>query len=235
MPQGKPDAKVLGLVWNTKDDLLKYKVEVEMCETQQPKSTKRKILSQVARIYDPIDLAAPYLVSAKISLQDVWQKRFDWDDELSPSEQTKWSAYFKEMEQLSQTSVERCLYPEIATDCSAMEFIQTLRRFFSIHEHPAEILSNNGTQFVALTELRQMTQRAHKRVLKDYCAERGVQWKFITQQCPFRTDAWREVKSCKLALKKAVGEHVLTPLVFELFNHALNHCRSFSKININVL
>ena len=111
VPQGKPDAKVLGLVWNTKDDLVKYKVEVEMCKTQQPKFTKRKILSQVARIYDPIGFAAPYLVRAKIGLQELWQKGLDWDDELSPSDQTKWSAYFNEMEQLSQTSVERCLCP----------------------------------------------------------------------------------------------------------------------------
>ena len=55
---------MLGLVWNNKDDVLKYKVEVKV--SQQSKLTKRNICSQVARIYDPIGFAAPYLVRAKI-------------------------------------------------------------------------------------------------------------------------------------------------------------------------
>ena len=111
----------------------------------------------------------------------------------------------------------RAVHLEVATDCSAMEFIQTLRRFFAIPGYPAEILSDNGTQFVgALTDLRQMIQGVDKKVLKDYCAERGVQWKFITPAAPHQNGcAEALVKSCKLALKKAVGEHVLTP--FELY------------------
>ena len=73
VPQGKQDAKVLGMVWNyNKDDVLKYKVEVPKHDTQQPKFTKRNVLSQVARIYDPIGFAAPYLVRAKIGLQELW-------------------------------------------------------------------------------------------------------------------------------------------------------------------
>ena len=52
--QGKQDEKGLGRVWNNKDDVLKYKVEVKANKTQQPKFTKRSILSQVARTYDPI-------------------------------------------------------------------------------------------------------------------------------------------------------------------------------------
>ena len=38
VPQGKQDAKVLGLVWNNKGDVLKYKVGVKV--SQQPKLTK---------------------------------------------------------------------------------------------------------------------------------------------------------------------------------------------------
>ena len=85
---------MLGLVWNNKDDVLKYKVEAKV--SQQSKLTKRNILSQVARIYDPIGFAAPYLVRAKIGLQDLWKEGLDWDDELSPSVQTKWQVYFTE-------------------------------------------------------------------------------------------------------------------------------------------
>ena len=107
VPQGKQDAKVLGLDWNNKDDVLKYKVEVKV--SQQSKLTKRNILSQVARIYDPIGFAAPYLVRAKIGLQDLWKEGLVWDDELSPNVERKWQAYFTEMQQLN--SVYRCICP----------------------------------------------------------------------------------------------------------------------------
>ena len=109
VPQGKQDAKVLGLAWNNKDDVLKYKVEVKV--SQQSKLTKRNILSQVARIYDPIGFAAPSLVRAKIGLQDLWKEGLDWDDELSPNVETKWQAYFTKMQQLNSVWLDRCICP----------------------------------------------------------------------------------------------------------------------------
>ena len=59
-----------------------------------------------------------------------------------------------------------------------------------------------------------MIQGVDKKTVKDYCAERGIQlWKFITPAEPHQNGcAEALVKSCKRALKKAVGEHVLTPL-----------------------
>ena len=93
-----------------------------------------------------------------------------------------------------------------------MEFIQTLQRFFAIHGYPAEILSDNGTQFVgALTDLHQMIQGVDKKVLKDYCAERGVQWRFIIPSAPRTSE-----RMCRgVSEKLQIGEHVLTP--FELY------------------
>lgn len=37
---------------------------------------------------------------------------------------------------------------ELAVDCSTMEFMQVLRRFFSIRGYPAVMLSDNGSQMV---------------------------------------------------------------------------------------
>ena len=111
----------------------------------------------------------------------------------------------------------RAVHLEIVTDCSAREFIQTLRRFFSIRGYPEMIMSDNGTQFVgALTDLKKMLQETGKKILQEYCVDKGVQWKFITPAAPHQNGtAEALVKSCKLALKKATGEHVLTP--FELY------------------
>jgi transposase InsO family protein len=52
--------------------------------------------------------------------------------------------------------------------------------------------------------------------LQEYCAEKGVDWKFITPAAPHHNGCAESlVKSCKLALKKSIGEQILMP--FELY------------------
>ena len=40
---------------------------------------KRKILSQTAQLFDPIGYTAPVVIRAKIGLQKLWQKGYEWD------------------------------------------------------------------------------------------------------------------------------------------------------------
>eukprot|EP00057_Strongylocentrotus_purpuratus_P008606 XP_011663080.1 PREDICTED: uncharacterized protein LOC100889075 [Strongylocentrotus purpuratus] len=108
----------------------------------------------------------------------------------------------------------RAVHLEMATDCSTMEFLQALRRFIAVRGQPAQFLSDNGTQFVgAERELREMVRGWSERELKDFCAEKRVVWKFVTPGAPHQNGcAEAMVKSCKFALKRAIGEQVLTPL-----------------------
>ena len=79
------------------------------------------------------------------------------------------------------------------------------------------MLSDNGTQMVgAARELRAMIEGWNKEDLRNFCAERGINWKFTTPAAPHQNGcAEALVKSCKAAMKKAIGEQVLTP--FELY------------------
>ena len=111
LPLSQTEAKVLGVSWNCKDDILKYKFEIDAVKSSSTELTKRKILSQIARIYDPIGFTAPFLVKAKINLQQLWEEGFDWDDKLPGNLQKKWLSYFTEMKQLNGVSFERCICP----------------------------------------------------------------------------------------------------------------------------
>ena len=70
VPQDETEAKVLGVWWNCKEDVLRYKFEIEAVKSYL---TKREILRQIARIYDPIGFVSPFLVRAKIKLQELWE------------------------------------------------------------------------------------------------------------------------------------------------------------------
>ena len=116
VPQSQTEAKVLGISWNCIEDVLKYKFEIEAVKSCLTDLTKRKILSQIARIYDPIGFVSPFLIRGKIKLQELWEEGVDWDDELPPSIQETWSSYFQEMQQLNGISFERCICPRNVVD-----------------------------------------------------------------------------------------------------------------------
>jgi transposase InsO family protein len=77
------------------------------------------------------------------------------------------------------------------------------------------MLSDNGTQLVgAERELAKMIQGWDVKKLKEYAADKGMEWKFISPNAPHQNGCAESlVKSCKLALKQAMGD-LLTP--FEL-------------------
>ena len=106
----------------------------------------------------------------------------------------------------------RAVHVEMAVDCSTMDFLQVLRRFFAIHGYPKRIISDNGTQLVgAVAELRKMIRGWDVTKLCDFSAERGIEWNFIAPGAPHQNGyAESLVKSVKIALKKAIGDR-LTP------------------------
>ncbi|XP_062717012.1 uncharacterized protein LOC134292166 [Aedes albopictus] len=73
--------KTLGLLWNPVEDELVFRVQLP----EKPKDglTKRQILSEVARLFDPLGLLGPAIVIAKIVMQELWKQGFNWDDPVS--------------------------------------------------------------------------------------------------------------------------------------------------------
>ncbi len=79
----------------------------------------------------------------------------------------------------------RAVHLELAVDCSTMNFLQVLRRFFAVRGYPKCMISDNGTQLVgAVTELRKWIKRLDTKTLREFSAEKGMEWKFITPGAP---------------------------------------------------
>lgn len=116
------EEKVLGTLWNFRTDEFYFRVRTELLKLDDSlnpvplKMTKRMILSQVARIYDPIGFAAAFIIRAKIGLQNLWQLGLNWDDEVPVAVQDQWISLFKEMKELNNVSFERCLTADKAVD-----------------------------------------------------------------------------------------------------------------------
>ena len=81
------------------------------------KLTKRSLLSQIARIYDPVGFAAAFLTRAMIGMQALWQTGVDWDEEPPLAVRyTEWIELLKEMKELSKITFQRRLCCANATE-----------------------------------------------------------------------------------------------------------------------
>ncbi|XP_062556861.1 uncharacterized protein LOC134221689 [Armigeres subalbatus] len=52
--------------------------------------TKQIVLSDIAHLFDPLGLAGPVLVQAKLFLQDLWRDGCDWKEPLNENRQHQW-------------------------------------------------------------------------------------------------------------------------------------------------
>ncbi|XP_011858289.1 PREDICTED: uncharacterized protein LOC105555857 [Vollenhovia emeryi] len=84
--------KTLGLLWNSDQDVLQYKITV----TNKQKMSKRNILSQIASIYDPLGLIRPILITAKITMQQLWKIKLGWDETVPDEISRAWTNYYHE-------------------------------------------------------------------------------------------------------------------------------------------
>lgn len=111
----------------------------------------------------------------------------------------------------------RAVHLEMATDASTDEFVLVLRRFFAIRGFPYFILSDNGTQIVGAERMVQdMIKDWNKQKIAEFYANKGTRWQFTTPLTPHQNGcAETLVKTCKRALKHAVGYQMLTS--FELY------------------
>nr|XP_049703740.1 uncharacterized protein LOC110383544 [Helicoverpa armigera] len=96
--------KVLGLSWNRKEDNFEYVVNLP-----EPKYlvTKRQVLSEVAKLYDPLGWIAPVVVNAKILIQKLWKSGLEWDDSLTNDLKVEWLKYREELIDLKNLKIPR--------------------------------------------------------------------------------------------------------------------------------
>ena len=80
--------------------------------------TKRIILSQVNSIYDPLGLAGPFTVRAKILLRQLWgmEEKLNWDDPIPDKYTRDWKQFCQDLLEMNDVKFKRCLMPENAID-----------------------------------------------------------------------------------------------------------------------
>ncbi|XP_055623373.1 uncharacterized protein LOC129766803 [Toxorhynchites rutilus septentrionalis] len=79
--------KTLGLVWELSTDTFQFSTPKWASATF---ITKRSVLSDVSRLFDPLGLVGPVIVQAKIFIQELWKQQCGWDEPLPAELQDQW-------------------------------------------------------------------------------------------------------------------------------------------------
>ena len=98
--------RALGVQWHVASDTFRFKITIK----DRP-PTRRGILSTVSSVYDPLGFIAPFVLPAKILLQDLCRKGLGWDDKIPEEELKRWESWLEELPTLEQFCVERCFKP----------------------------------------------------------------------------------------------------------------------------
>lgn len=95
-------ASVLGCRWDPAMDT----IGVKLPKLDVP-PTKRGVLKQTAAVYDVIGILAPFVLLAKVLVQKLWQRKCDWDDQLTEGELQTWKLWQSELQLIESISIPR--------------------------------------------------------------------------------------------------------------------------------
>ncbi|XP_044760883.1 uncharacterized protein LOC123318338 [Coccinella septempunctata] len=97
-------SSVLGLKWDPLNDILQFSVENINLNKNV---TKRTILSNSAKLFDPLGLLSPCTIVPKIILQKLWQSKLGWDDPVDDKLESEWRNFTINLNTVSKVGIGR--------------------------------------------------------------------------------------------------------------------------------
>ena len=96
--------QALGKNWDVVTDTFKVTIK------KKP-PTRRGLLSIVSSIYDPLGLVAPFILPAKILMQELCRENLSWDDPIPDRYLERWNVWINELPEIENFRVSRCIKP----------------------------------------------------------------------------------------------------------------------------
>ncbi|XP_050322476.1 uncharacterized protein LOC126754498 isoform X2 [Bactrocera neohumeralis] len=142
--------KVLGLYWDPVSDELFFKVGL-VDDTSM--HTKRKVLSDVAKLYDPTGVLAPVVVVAKLFIQDLWKAGLPWDAELPPELLSSWVLFRNSLQDITRLRIPRWLGIRVGSLVHLHGFCDASRKAYAAVIY-VQTIDKGGTSRTALVSAK---------------------------------------------------------------------------------
>ncbi|GFV72622.1 DUF1758 domain-containing protein [Trichonephila clavipes] len=124
--------KILGIAWLPDVDEFTFTITVNETDVW----TKRKVLSDVAKIFDPLGWLAPHththtsVIISKIFLQELWSYHLSWGEELPDSLARQWRVFQDQLPLLTNIKIPRCILIPQAIDVQVHGFCDSSEKAY---------------------------------------------------------------------------------------------------------
>ncbi|XP_045462357.1 uncharacterized protein LOC123672321 [Harmonia axyridis] len=118
--------KVLGLRWQPSLDAFIYTIDSTVVGY-----TKRQILSDIAKIFDPLGFLAPLTCFAKLIMQRLWTLGLNWDDTPPREICEKWYQFKSSFAMLSDFKISRRFLVDNCDECQIHAFCDASEKAYA--------------------------------------------------------------------------------------------------------
>ncbi|XP_058827744.1 uncharacterized protein LOC131687664 [Topomyia yanbarensis] len=154
--------KTLGVAWNPNKDVFQF-ISVNATSKALKALTKRQMVSKILRLYDPLGLVQPVIVTAKILMQELWTNNISWDDEVPDYVFNAWMKYEALLAELKHIEVPRMTIPSqtIVLDLHGFSDASEKAYGYAIYLHSIDLRGNESTKLLCakarVTQLKKVT------------------------------------------------------------------------------
>ncbi|XP_075990347.1 uncharacterized protein LOC142985998 [Anticarsia gemmatalis] len=107
-------SKTLGLAWNDTSDTFHF-ISTSPKNNKPAPYTKRRLLSEISKIYDPLGWLAPMTIQAKLIFQKLWNddcKNIGWDKNVPATIEKEWLKIKYDLPNINKISLPRWMKNE---------------------------------------------------------------------------------------------------------------------------
>jgi hypothetical protein len=149
-----PTKKALGIVWNTGSDTFSFPSTEKLGISIKQGSnivTKRIILKELSRLFDPLGFISPVLIKARLIQQQCWKENLDWDEQVTKNIEKAWLEWLEKADELPMIKLPRVLIPtketpvqdiQLHTFCDASEKAYGFVTYIRVEYQSGEIYLN---------------------------------------------------------------------------------------------
>ncbi|XP_065162139.1 uncharacterized protein [Atheta coriaria] len=95
--------KTLGTTWDPQEDTIMVRINRNV----STKITKRSILSDISKIFDPLGWLSPVIIIIKLQILKLWSDKIDWDENLNEENTEKWQLFCRQLPDIESIQLQR--------------------------------------------------------------------------------------------------------------------------------
>ncbi|GFX87134.1 uncharacterized protein TNCV_2151871 [Trichonephila clavipes] len=169
------------MIWDPKVDCLTYKVKI----SDKVNFLKRDVLSENARLYDPLGLTGPIVAKTKILIQELKKIKLDWSEQLPPDAMEEWKNFQKLSRNKSRVAPLKTLTIPRLELSAALLLSRLVKKVVPILQLPIHKIWMWTDSTIALAWIK---TEPHK--LKTFVSNRMTEMQTLSKDCH-----WKHVSS----------------------------------------